>query len=115
MAYAGKVRLVSNFATPADGLDRFEWLGVLSIAQGLQVLLEVRGLCEVTHGVKVLERVQDETKYFMDLVLTRTDRWKASAMISRKFVDEARMAMGHCASPQTAQRLSFVKVLVAGI
>lgn len=108
MAYAGKVPLASNFATPVDGSDRFDWLGVWSIAQGLRALLEVRNLGEVAHGVKVLGQLYDATKYFRLLSLGRTDRWKASAMIGEKFVDETRMTMGHRASPQTAQRLSFV-------
>lgn len=53
IAYTGRVPLASNFATPADDSDRFEWLGIMSIAQGLQAQLEVRDLGEVAHGGKV--------------------------------------------------------------
>lgn len=56
----------------------------------------------------MIGRVFDVTKYLRILALTRTDRWNASAMLGGKLVDETRMAMGHRASPQTAQRLSFV-------
>lgn len=55
MAHTGKVPLASNFAAPADGSDKFEWLGVWKVAQSLQDLSEVRGLGEAAHGVKVLK------------------------------------------------------------
>lgn len=83
-------------------------MGVWTAAQGLQALLEVRGLGVVTEGVKVRGIVYDATKYFRILPLARVDRWKASAMLGGKFVDENRMTMGHPAGPQTAQRLPFV-------
>lgn len=62
----------------------------------------------MTQGVNALGRVYDTTKYFRTLELARTDRWKGSAMIGGKYVDETRMIMGHTASQQTVERMSFV-------
>lgn len=94
-AYVGKVPLASNFATLSKCSDRFEWLGVRAIGQGLQALLEVRGLGEGTRGVKVVGRVHHATKYFWILAFARADRWRASIMIGGKFVEKTKMTIGH--------------------
>lgn len=57
MAYASKVPLALNVSMPSDDPDRFEWLRIWTIAQGVQVLLDVQNLGEVVRGLKVLGRV----------------------------------------------------------
>lgn len=79
-AHAGGVLLVSNIATPADGSERVEWLGVWATAQGLQALMEVRGLEEEVSEVGVMGKVDDVSKCFGIIALASLDRWKASAI-----------------------------------
>lgn len=52
MAFAGKVPLESNFATPANGSDRLEWLGIWTIGQDPQSFIGGAG---VGGGDKVCE------------------------------------------------------------